>query len=47
MYLLDADGLRFPLPAARADAHFAWRALPSARRDAQLWRATTAASAAP
>ena len=47
VYLLDADGLRFPLPAARADAHFAWRALPSGRRDAQLWRATTAASAAP
>lgn len=46
VYLLDADGLRFPMPAARADAYFGWRALPLARRDARLWRATTAASAA-
>lgn len=46
VYLLDADGLRFPMPAARADADFAWQALPLGRRDARLWRATTAASAA-
>ncbi|MBL8621072.1 MAG: glycosyltransferase family 39 protein [Myxococcales bacterium] len=46
VYLLDATGLRFPLPAARAEATFGWRVVPIARRDAQLWRATTAASAA-
>lgn len=48
VYLLDAEGLRFPLPAARADAHFAWQALPSAAPGARQWRAATpAASAAP
>lgn len=47
VYLLDADGLRFPLPAARADDAFGWQPLPSPRQDARLWRASTSARPAP
>ena len=47
VYLLDADGLRFPLPAARADDAFGWQPLPSPRQDARLWRAIASARPAP